>query len=197
MQVNKSLLDYYKNVSSDAPAPGGGSVSAYFITLGLGLYLMSIRVSIKRKKFQAYDDNIKNSVYQNIEELDNINLAILEYVDKDIETFNKFMEAYRAKDEERIKVETINCFYGPYEVVNLMFKAIDIIVEDYQFVVKSILSDLKISLMVINNFLDVEQENMEVNLKNIDDVTIQKIAEKVFEKISSYKKEIAKILENF
>ena len=66
MQTKNSLLEYYKSVSSDAPAPGGGSVTAYLITLSIGLYLMSIKVSIKRKKFLALDENIQSRVKDNI-----------------------------------------------------------------------------------------------------------------------------------
>ena len=195
MQTKNSLLDYYKEVSSDAPAPGGGSVSAYLITLSIGLYLMSIKVSIKRKRFLALDEEIQNGVKSNIKKIEDINMQIMEYVDKDLTTFNTFMEAYRSKDEQRIKEETINCFYGPYNVLNLLFKAIDVMMIDYHYVVKSIVSDLKISLMNLNVLIDGTKENIDVNLKNIDDENIKELAKVAYANIVIYKQKIKQVLD--
>jgi len=44
-----SLEIYLKELASDAPVPGGGSVSAYAGALGMGLTQMVARIALKRK----------------------------------------------------------------------------------------------------------------------------------------------------
>lgn len=194
MQTNSSLLEYYKNVSSDAPAPGGGSVSAYLITLNIGLYLMAIKVSIKRKRFLKLENSIQKNILKNIENLDLLNLKILEYVDQDVDTFNNFMDAYRSKNEDRIKEESIKCFYDPYNVLNIMFEAIDIMLMDYKYIVETIVSDLKISFINLVALLDVTKENMNVNLKNISDAHINELANEAYKKLEIYKEKLQNVI---
>ena len=45
-----SLKDYLEKLSSDAPVPGGGSVSAYVAALAMGLSQMVARIALSRKK---------------------------------------------------------------------------------------------------------------------------------------------------
>ena len=44
-----SLETYLEKLASDAPVPGGGSVSAYAGALGMGLTQMVARIALKRK----------------------------------------------------------------------------------------------------------------------------------------------------
>ena len=190
MQVERSLKEYLEDVSSYSPAPGGGSVVAYMTSLSIGLYLMSIRISVRRKKFELLDEQTKNEVYKNIERLDEINNIILEYVDKDIATFNEFMEAFRSKDEEAIKRETIKCFNEPYHVLNLIFEAIDVMLIDQKYIVKSVRSDLRIALNSLEAQFDNCKENIDINLKNIDDEFIHENVKIAYKKIEDYRQKL-------
>ena len=44
-----SLQEYIEKLASDAPVPGGGSVSAYAGALGMALTQMVARIALKRK----------------------------------------------------------------------------------------------------------------------------------------------------
>ena len=196
MQVERSLKEYLEDVSSYSPAPGGGSVVAYMTSLSIGLYLMSIRISVRRKKFELLDEQTKNEVYKNIERLDEINNIILEYVDKDIATFNEFMEAFRSKDEEAIKRETIKCFNEPYHVLNLIFEAIDVMLIDQKYIVKSVRSDLRIALNSLEAQFDNCKENIDINLKNIDDEFIHENVKIAYKKIEDYRQKLKDFFES-
>lgn len=193
MKINNSLINYYQEVSSDAPAPGGGSVCAYLIGLSIGLYLMSLRVSIKRKKFLELEEKIQNKVKNDIEQLEKINLDILTYVDKDIEVFNNFMKAYRSKEEQQILKETKNCFMSPYNVLLNLFKASDIMLDNYQYVVKSIKSDLKISLIMLDALYKATKENIEVNVINNDEELL-KLKNEAYDKMAFYQNKISEVM---
>ena len=190
MQVDRSLKEYLEDVSSYSPAPGGGSVVAYMTSLSIGLYLMSIRISVRRKSFIALDDKIKQEVYDNINKLDEINKIILNYVDKDIDTFNEYMEAYRSKDQEAIKRETIKCFNEPYHVLNLIFEAIDVMLLDQKYIVKSVRSDLRIALNSLEAQFDNCKENIDININNIDDEYIHENVRIAYKKIDEYRKKL-------
>ena len=190
MQIDRSLKDYLEDVSSYSPAPGGGSVVAYMTSLSIGLYLMSVRISVRRKSFLSLDEEIKDQVYKNIEKLDEINKIILNYVDKDIDTFNEFMEAYRSKDEEAIKRETIKCFNEPYHVLNLIFEAIDVMLLDQKYIVKSVRSDLRIALNSLEAQFDNCKENIDINIRNIDDEFIHENVRIAYKKMDEYREKL-------
>ncbi|MDP3921303.1 MAG: cyclodeaminase/cyclohydrolase family protein [Candidatus Omnitrophota bacterium] len=48
--TDMTLEDYLKELSGDAPVPGGGSASAYVGSLAMGLTQMVASISLKRKK---------------------------------------------------------------------------------------------------------------------------------------------------
>ena len=190
MQIDISLKDYLEDVSSYSPAPGGGSVVAYMTSLSIGLYLMSVRISVRRKSFLSLDEKTKEEVFKNIDKLDEINKIILNYVDKDIDTFNEFMKAYRSKDEEAIKRETIKCFNEPYHVLNLIFEAIDVMLLDQKYIVKSVRSDLRIALKSLEAQFDNCKENININIENIDDEFIHENVRIAYQKIDVYREKL-------
>ncbi len=90
--------------ASDAPTPGGGSVSALVGTLGVAMTAMVGNLTVGRPKFKDVEPEVKEitgAAYFIINRLEKL-------VDADIAAFGKFMDVYRLPkntDEEKAKRE--------------------------------------------------------------------------------------------
>jgi formiminotetrahydrofolate cyclodeaminase len=96
MEVNK-YLDVLK---SDAPAPGGGSVSALAGAQGVGLFMMVADLTMGKEKYADYQDVCKNAKEKGMPLYEELVAAI----DKDTEAFNLVAAAFKmpkGTDEEK------------------------------------------------------------------------------------------------
>ena len=98
--VDMNLVDFANETSSESPAPGGGSISAYCGAMGAALGTMVANLSAHKRgwdeRWEEFSDWAeKGIVYQN---------ELLRLVDEDTNAFNKIMEAFRLpkdSDEEK------------------------------------------------------------------------------------------------
>lgn len=97
-----SLSEYLAGLSSDSPVPGGGSVSAYVASLGMGLTQMVARIALKRKpkseatpeqKFQ-HEANRKR-MEEIISSLEKTKAQALQVVSLDPQVYDEVMACYR------------------------------------------------------------------------------------------------------
>jgi len=96
MEVNK-YLDVLK---SDAPAPGGGSVSALAGAQGVGLFMMVADLTMGKDKYADYQDVCKNAREKGMPLYEELVAAI----DKDTEALNLVAAAFKmpkGTDEEK------------------------------------------------------------------------------------------------
>ena len=105
---NKSLVDFANITSSESPAPGGGSISAYCGALGASLAVMVSNLSAHKR---GWDD--KWEYFSKIGEKGMlIQSKLIDLVDEDTDAFNSIMQAYsmpKNSDEEK-KVRDLNIF---------------------------------------------------------------------------------------
>ena len=103
---NKSLVDFADITSSESPAPGGGSISAYCGALGASLAVMVSNLSAHKR---GWDD--KWEYFSKIGEKGMlIQNKLIDLVDEDTDAFNSIMQAYsmpKNSDEEK-KVRDLN-----------------------------------------------------------------------------------------
>lgn len=86
------VADFLEELSSNSPAPGGGSISA--------LTAMVCRLTIGNSKYTE----VQNEMEGILEEADSLRNVLARCVDADTEAFNKVMAAYKlpkATDEEK------------------------------------------------------------------------------------------------
>ena len=97
-----SLETYLEKLASDAPVPGGGSVSAYAGALGMGLTQMVARIALKRKpkadltqeqKFQ--DEANRKRMQEIIDSLEKTKKDTLEVVSLDPAVYDEVMACYK------------------------------------------------------------------------------------------------------
>jgi formiminotetrahydrofolate cyclodeaminase len=97
-----SLETYLEKLASDAPVPGGGSVSAYAGALGMGLTQMVARIALKRKpkagltaeqKFQ--DDANRKRMEEIVASLEKTRADAMQVVDLDPKVYDEVMACYK------------------------------------------------------------------------------------------------------
>ncbi len=101
MLTSLTVTGFLNETASNAPAPGGGSVSALAASLGTALISMVCRLTVGKKKYAQVEDEMKK-ILQRAEELRTQCTAL---IDEDTTAFNKVMAAFGLpKDTEEQKV---------------------------------------------------------------------------------------------
>ena len=101
MMLHQTPLDHFCAITaSNAPAPGGGSVSALCGALAASLSAMVGNLTIGRK----VDEEHEEAIQQAVAELGEIRERLLRSIDEDSASFNEFMVALKmpkVTDEEK------------------------------------------------------------------------------------------------
>ena len=98
--INKTISNFADEVSSDSPAPGGGSISALAGSLSASLTSMVANLSHDKKQFK--DKKFINDIACRSQELKNKFLVL---IDEDTDAFDRLMASFRLpkKSESEIK----------------------------------------------------------------------------------------------
>jgi len=101
--VSRTVADFTAEVSTDSPAPGGGSVAALAGSLSAALVSMVANLTFAKKGGEAMEDaSVKAQ---------DLRKRLLDAVDRDTEAFNRVMAAFRlprkSDEEKRIRKEAI------------------------------------------------------------------------------------------
>lgn len=100
MLKDMSVEQFIDVTASDAPAPGGGSVSALIGALGAALAGMVAGLTIGKKKYVGVEEEMKTLAAQ----AEEIRKELVEAIDRDSSSFNEFMAAMgMPKDTEEEK----------------------------------------------------------------------------------------------
>lgn len=196
MIIENTIKEFISILKSDKPAPGGGSVAAVVTSMAISLTLMATRISIKRKSFNNYDDNIKNNINQKIDKLEELLNISYNLADKDIATFSNYMNISKTKDSNKIEEATKKCFAVPYELSNLCLGCAKEIFYLKPYIVDSIISDLNMSLVLLSSCLESCLINMKINLKYLNDSEITRKYLIQEEQIKEFEKEKNNILKD-
>ena len=200
--VDMPVKDYLNILSSDAPAPGGGSVSALSAAQGAALVAMVCDLTIPKEKYSQHRDlcvRVKDDILSIYDEL------IIE-IDKDTEAFNKVSAAFKLPkdtDEQKaarskaIQEATVTATEVPYETMALCMKGLEITQKIVGKSNSNAASDLGVAALNLLAGLKGAYLNVKINLPSIKDETIaagfeeaesmaeqaQKTAEKIYEEV--------------
>ena len=119
-----TVKDYLDLLKSDAPAPGGGSVSALTAAQGIGLVGMVAALTIGKERYRDFEAVCIAAKAEADALCEKLTLAI----DKDTEAFNLVSAAYKLpKDTEELKAArskaiadaTLKATEVPFETLTL------------------------------------------------------------------------------
>lgn len=102
-----SLQQYLDELSSDAPIPGGGSVSAYSAALALGLMQMVAKITLKRKikpelsaEEKSQEEKNKVTLQEIITLVEIVKKQAMQVVSTDPQVYDEVMGCYARKVSE-------------------------------------------------------------------------------------------------
>ena len=111
MLIEKSLRDYLKEVRSDSPAPGGGSVAAYSSALGASLTNMVMALTEEKKAFAELPEDEQKTMKDYSEKLVELCTELEDIVDTDSTAFNDVIKALKmpkeTEEEKKIRSQMI------------------------------------------------------------------------------------------
>lgn len=168
----QSLLE--RTASAD-PTPGGGSVGMLAGSFGLGLVLMALEVSRKRKDAAEGIDPLLAEGRRLIE-------ATRRSADADVEVFDAFMAAMRlpkASDEEKarrrsaMQEATVKATEAPLEAAGLCAAGLDLAERAAAIAHENILSDVAAGAMLLAAAGRAVLLNVDANLGSLKDESLR------------------------
>ena len=175
MKIKDMTLENYMDIlKSDAPAPGGGAVSALTGAQGAALVSMVCELTIPKEKYSQYretciairDDILK--IYQ----------KLVTGIDKDAEAFGslssalkmpKGSETEKAARNIAIQEATIAATEAPYEIMELCLSGLKITADAVGNSNPNVSSDLNFLAAVKSAYL-----NVKINLPGIKEQEIKR-----------------------
>lgn len=190
--VELKVTDFINKVDSNEPAPGGGSVSALSVSLGASLTRMVGHLTVPKKAFKAFDEDIQNQVFASLEKLEVLKKELVLLIDKDTDAFNEIMKAFKlpkGNDEEKkarskaIQDATLLAIEVPYQVAQKGLEALDECSLFIQYGNQNCLSDVAVGALMLEAGIQGALLNVLINLGMLKDK----------EKVAFYSDEINRI----
>ena len=102
-----SVEQFIEVTASDAPAPGGGSVSALVGSLGIALAEMVANLTIGKEKYADVEEEMKEIV----EAASKVRKELTDAIQKDTESFTQYMNALKmpktTEEEKAVRREAM------------------------------------------------------------------------------------------
>ena len=172
--TNMTLIDFANKTSSESPAPGGGSISAYVGALGAALSTMVANLSANKRgwdeKWEFYSKWGEQSL-----ELQNI---LVNLVDEDTKAFNKIMSAVSLpKDTKEQKLNrsaalesaTKYAIEVPFKIMETSFSCLESIKCMTELGNPNSISDAGVAALCIRTAVMGAYLNVKINCKDLND----------------------------
>lgn len=196
-----SINEFLSRVDSATPTPGGGSVSALVISQGISLVRMVGHLTIGKKKFIELTENIKLDYVSRISSLEEIKLEMIEIIERDTDSFNKIMEAYKfpkSTDEEKnirknmVNKATVHATEVPLATAKLALTALELAEPTYVYANKTATSDFGVGINLIYAGLVGAVMNVKTNMNGYHDVDLR---HKYYTEVSEIEDKALKLVE--
>ena len=180
MQVN----DFVHELSSDSPAPGGGSVAALSGSLSAALTAMVSSLSYKIK-FKKNLDDIENIGIKAQE----LKRRYLDLIDLDTDAFNKYMSV--SKKNKKAKLEAAKDMTRvPFDTLKLTRELVDLADKISGIGNQNAISDAGVAAIMANAAAKAAFLNVKINIASIND---ENFVKKIMEKSNKILSEVDKL----
>ena len=199
-----SLTDFANETSSESPAPGGGSISAYCRTLAASLTTMVANLSSHKRgwddRWEFFSDWAKKGL--------DVQNELIDLVDKDTDAFNQIIESIRLpkgsdeeikKRNEAISKATKNAILVPLSIMEKAYDCMKITKEMALHGNPNSISDAGVASLCAIAAIKGGLLNVKINCKDFDDLkfieSINKKTDSIIKKSKKLEIEIMNIVE--
>lgn len=174
--IEYRINDFLNAVDEATPTPGGGSVSALGIAQGLSLLGMVGKLTVSKKKFKNFSQEVQEDYLNNLEKLTALKTKVLVLVDEDTAAFNAILTAYRLpkdslENEELRKNEIYKATQiatnVPFQCFQIGQEALQIGKIIFPYGLKSTLSDFGVGILMIFSGLRGAALNVQTNISGL------------------------------
>lgn len=169
-----SLREVLKASASDAPTPGGGSVSAMVGSFGVAMVSMVGNLTVGKEKYKDVEPQVKAI----LEKTDKLMVRLEELVKEDMQVFGKFMDALKMpKDTEEQKAERAKQMQEalkaatdtPMEIARVCLEGLELAEELSTIGNKGAISDVGVAAYVAEAALNSVLLSVDINIPSIKD----------------------------
>ena len=170
----RTVSDFLDVLSTDVPAPGGGSVSALLGSLAASLGAMVSNLTVGNKQYQQYWIELSD-VADALQQLKNF---LTRSIDLDTEAFNALMNAFRmpkkTEEQQREREQAIvdatkNAIEVPLAVARKSLQALKLIRDNLVKMNENAISDAGVGMLCAESAVRGAALNVLINLKELDD----------------------------
>lgn len=175
MKLAELKVNEFANVlSSDAPAPGGGSTAALEGSLGAALTAMVCGLTVGKKKYADYQDLVKDVQAK----AESLKARFMDVMDRDTEAFDVVSAVYgmpKETDEQKaarsaaIQESLKGCTKTPMEMMELAAETLELTDSILGKSNASALSDLGVSALSLGTAMRGAWLNVLINIGSIKD----------------------------
>ena len=171
--VNMTLTEFADELSTDSPAPGGGSVAALCSSISGALSAMVSNLTFGKKGYEKVWDEAKElaEIGQDIKE------RSMYAIDKDTQAFYDMMDAARLpkktdKDKKirntAIQRSTKNAILVPLETMEIALEAVELAAKVAKIGNANALSDAGVGAIIANAASKAAYLNVKINMGSIE-----------------------------
>ena len=172
--IDKTIAEFTKVLSSDVPAPGGGSAAALHGALGASLIGMVAALTTGRAKYAEHEQLMKDVIKRSGE----LRKYMLDIIDRDTEAYNMVSAALampkKTEKEKETRFLTMQnalkaCTLTPYAMMECAYGVLELAMVMIGKYNTNAASDLGVAVLSIKTSAQGAWLNVLINLEGIRD----------------------------
>jgi formiminotetrahydrofolate cyclodeaminase len=173
------LAQFRDETASASPTPGGGSVAGVCATFGMGLVIMALEISVKRKDAQRIDETAALIAAGR-----ELMASLAADADEDVRAFQAYMAAMKlpkATDEEKtlrkgaMQEAARNATQAPLVAGRHILEALRLAEQAVSLSHLHVVSDVGAGAGLLEGSLKAVLFNVDINLPSLTDAALQEI----------------------
>ncbi|MBE6053345.1 MAG: cyclodeaminase/cyclohydrolase family protein [Clostridium sartagoforme] len=167
------IEEFLKELSSDAPSPGGGSTAALILALSASLNSMVYSLTVDKKVFNDLKEEVKEEMLLLQKHAKELIVKAQDFMEKDREDFLALMQSYKLpkNNEEEIKIRkekikelTIKAMDTPLQLAEESVRFYDNIEFAVKYGNRNLISDAGVAAILLHSAIESAIINVKVNL---------------------------------
>ena len=167
------IEEFLKELSSDAPSPGGGSTAALILALSASLNSMVYSLTVDKKVFNDLKEEVKEEMLLLQKHAKELIVKAQNFMEKDREDFLALMQSYKLpkNNEEEIKIRkekikelTIKAMDTPLQLAEESVRFYDNIEFAVKYGNRNLISDAGVAAILLHSAIESAIINVKVNL---------------------------------